>query len=222
VTSHTKDPNRMAPGLRGLYVIVDPEFSPAGVLATAEAALKGGARILQWRDKSREKGLQLPECREIARMCENYDSLLIVNDHADLALAAGAHGLHVGQKDLPVDEARSIMASHSLIGTSNATLGEAIESQELGADYIAVGRMFPTATKTNTRPAGLETLRAVRRVVKVPLVAIGGITEGNVEAVVEAGADLIAVISSVTDDPNPVCAARRLTTRIFAALEKYR
>ena len=131
MTSHTRDSNRMAPGLQGLYVIVDPEFSPAGVLATAEAALKGGAKILQWRDKSREKGLQLPECREIARLCERYDSLLIVNDHADLAVAAGAHGLHVGQKDLPVDEARSIMPSHSLIGTSNATLEEAIESQQL-------------------------------------------------------------------------------------------
>ena len=101
-------------------------------------------------------------------------------------------------------------------------LEEAIESQKSGAGYIAVGRMFPTATKANTRPAGLETLRAVREVAKVPLVAIGGITEGNVEAVVEAGADLIAVISSVTDAPDPLCAARRLTTRIFAALEKYR
>jgi thiamine-phosphate diphosphorylase len=212
----------MARGLQGLYVIVDPEFSPAGVLATAEAALKGGARMIQWRDKFREKGLQLPECREIARMCERYDSLLIVNDHADLTLAAGAHGLHVGQKDLPVDEARSIMPTPILIGTSNATLEEAIDSQQLGADYIAVGRMFPTATKTNTRPAGLETLRAVRQVAQVPVVAIGGITEGNIEAVVEAGADLIAVISSVTDAPDPACAARRLTTRILAALERYR
>ena len=220
--SHARDAIRSAPVLQGLYVIVDPEFSPVGVVNAAEAALKGGARMLQWRDKSREKGLQLPECREIARLCEQYDSLLIVNDHADLAIAAGAHGLHVGQRDLPIGDARSIMPPHMVIGTSNATLKEAIESQRLGADYIAVGRMFPTTTKTNTRPAGLDTLKRVREIAEVPLVAIGGITEGNVETVIEAGADLIAVISAVTGVPDPVGAARKLTTLISTALEKYR
>ena len=206
--------------VRGLYVIIDPQASRLDALKVADEALEGGARLLQWRDKSRDKGDQLPDCLRLVEMCNTHDALLIINDHADLAVAIGAHGLHVGQHDLPLVQARSLLAPHQLAGRSNATVEEAQESESGGADYVAVGRMFPTESKSNTRPAGLETLRQVRETAHAPLVAIGGITEENVESVVEAGADAVAVIGAVAGAAEPRAAARRLTDLIGNALER--
>ena len=204
----------------GLYVIIDPQACRGDALAVAEAALEGGASLLQWRDKSRDKGDQLSDCLRLVEMCSAHDALFIVNDHADLAVASNAHGLHVGQHDLPLAQARSLLAPAQLAGRSNATVEEAQESESGGADYVAVGRMFPTESKSNTRPAGLETLRSVRETAQAPLVAIGGITEENVESVVEAGADAIAVIGAVAAAPDPREAARRMAERIGNALER--
>lgn len=206
--------------VRGLYVIIDPQACRGDALAVAEEAVEGGARLLQWRDKSRDKGDQLPDCLRLVEMCAAHDALLIVNDHADLAVASGAHGLHVGQHDLPLAHARSLLAPSQLAGRSNATVEEAQESESGGADYVAVGRMFPTSSKSNTRPAGLETLRLVREAAQAPLVAIGGITEENVESVVEAGADAIAVIGAVAGAADPREAAKRLAESIGNALER--
>ena len=206
--------------VRGLYVIIDPQACRGDALGVAEEALEGGARLLQWRDKSRDKGDQLPDCLRLVEMCDAHDALLIVNDHADLAVASGAHGLHVGQHDLPLAQARSLLAPSQLAGRSNATVEEAQESESGGADYVAVGRMFPTESKSNTRPAGLETLRSVRETAQAPLVAIGGITEENVESVVEAGADAIAVIGAVAGAADPREAAKRMAERIENALER--
>ena len=206
--------------VRGLYVIIDPQASRGDALKVAEEALEGGASLLQWRDKSRDKGDQLPDCIRLVEMCSAHNALLIVNDHADLAAASGAHGLHVGQHDLPLAQARSLLAPSQLAGRSNATVEEAQESESGGADYVAVGRMFPTESKSNTRPAGLETLRRVRETAHAPLVAIGGITEQNVESVVEAGADAIAVIGAVAAAPDPREAAKRMAERIGNALER--
>ena len=206
--------------VRGLYVIIDPQACRIDALKVAEAALEGGARLLQWRDKGRDKGDQLPDCLRLVEMCTAHDALLIVNDHADLAVATSAHGLHVGQHDLPLAQARSLLAPSQLAGRSNATVEEAQESESGGADYVAVGRMFPTESKSNTRPAGLETLRSVRETAQAPLVAIGGITEENVESVVEAGADAIAVIGAVAAAADPREAAKRMAERIGNALER--
>lgn len=210
----------LAKKLRGLYVIVDPEVTRRDVVEVAEGALRGGARVIQWRDKGRDKGDQLPLCQRLAELCAGHDALLIVNDHADLATASGAHGLHLGQHDLPLALARQLLKPQQLIGTSNALLEEAQASEDGGADYIAVGSIFPTGTKSNTRPAGLETLRRVREAVQAPIVAIGGINDGNVEEVIAAGADAVAVISAVTGAPDPEAAARRLTERIQGALAR--
>ena len=206
--------------VRGLYVIIDPQASRLGALKVAEEALEGGARLLQWRDKSRDKGDQLPDCLRLVEMCTHHGALLIVNDHADLAAATNAHGLHVGQHDLPLAHARSLLAPSQLAGRSNATVEEAQESESGGADYVAVGRMFPTESKSNTRPAGLETLRRVRETAQAPLVAIGGITEENVESVVAAGADAVAVIGAVAGAADPREASRRLSDLIGTALER--
>ena len=206
--------------LQGLYVILDPQVAQHDVLKVAEESLEGGARAIQWRDKFHDKGDQLPTCQRLMELCSGRDATFIVNDHADLAASCGAHGLHVGQHDLPIAQARRLLASTQLIGNSNATVQEAEEAQTQGADYIAVGAMFPTGTKENTRPAGLETLRRVREVVEAPIVAIGGINEGNVEEVIGAGADGVAVISAVTGVQDPKEAARRMVEHIESALAR--
>ena len=206
--------------LQGLYVIVDPDVVRGEPLEVAAAALRGGARALQWRDKVRDKGDQLFFCQRLMELCERHDAIFIVNDHADLAAACGSHGLHLGQHDLPLEEARPLLKPHQLIGRSNATVEEAAESEAGGADYVAVGAIFPTGTKGNTRPAGLETLRRVAATARVPVIAISGIIEENVGEVIAAGADAVAVISAVAAAAEPEEAARRLVERIGRAREQ--
>ena len=208
----------MAPKLKGLYVIIDAQAAQERDLVTlAKAILQGGARVIQLRDKVHDKGDVLPIARRIQALCEEHDALLIINDHADLAVACNAHGVHLGQHDLPIEEARAVLRPHQLIGSSNALLEEALESERQGADYVAVGAIFPTNTKEKTRPAGLATLRQVRDRVSIPVVAIGGIGHENVADVVRAGADALCVISAVVGSPDPEQAARRLVAAIESA-----
>ena len=205
----------------GLYVIIDPEVTGGrDPLEVARGTLKGGARMLQLRDKLREKGQTLLLARALKELCAEYDALLIVNDHPDLATVVGADGLHVGQGDLPVTEARRILNPRQIIGRSNHLLEEAMESQAHGADHVALGAMYPTATKgsiSSRAPTGPEAVRAVKEAVNVPVVAIGGISEENVEPVVKAGADAICVASAVGLARNPEEASRRLVERILGA-----
>ncbi|MBM3939593.1 MAG: thiamine phosphate synthase [SAR202 cluster bacterium] len=205
---------RAAERFRGLYVIVDPDLTngrdPRWV---AEEALRGGATAIQFRNKSKDKGDVLPLARDLVGLCEAHEATLVINDHADLAIASDAHGMHAGQHDLPLAVAQRILKPWQIAGTSNALLGEAEASLAAGADYIAVGRMFDTTSKNNTRPAGPETLRQVRALVPdgdTPIVGIGGITLANVARVAEAGADGICVISAVTQADDPRKAAAEL------------
>lgn len=202
----------------GLYVIIDPQATGGREpLEVAKAAIRGGARMLQLRGKTQDKGDLLPLARALRDLCEETEVVYIMNDHADLARAVGADGLHVGQHDLPIGDARLALEPGQIVGRSNATLEEALESHEQGADYIAVGTIYPTSTKDETRPAGLETLKRVREALEAPLVAIGGINHDNVAAVVEAGADAVSVISAVSLAPDPEEAARGLVERIRTA-----
>jgi thiamine-phosphate diphosphorylase len=147
-------------------------------------------------------------------LCADHNVLFIANDCLDVALASEADGLHVGQDDLPVEAARSLLPQDRVIGCSTATPAEALEAERQGADYIAVGSMYPTPTKPGTRIAGLETLRQVKTQVSVPIVAIGGINADNVAEVVGAGADAVAVISAVLGAEGVTEASRRLAARI--------
>ena len=195
----------------GLYVIVDAQVArDRDLVDLTEAVLRGGARVIQLRDKLHDKGDVLPVARRIRDLCDRHDAVFIMNDHADLAVACDAHGLHLGQHDLPVAEARAILRPYQIIGTSNALVEEAAESESLGVDYLAVGAMFPTDSKERTRPAGLSTLSAVKTTASVPLVAIGGINLANVAQVIRAGADAACVISAVVGAPDPEAAARQL------------
>jgi thiamine-phosphate pyrophosphorylase len=189
-----------SPSVSGLYVIVDPAFCKhRDALTVAEQALRGGASVIQWRDKQRDKGDQLPLVRALQALCDRYVALLIVNDHVDLALAAGASGVHVGQHDLPVGDVRRIAPAGFMIGCSTNNPDEAHRAQEDGADYVGVGRVFPSGTKAVTREASPETVRLVKSAVSIPVVAIGGISAENLQQVIDAGADGAAVITAVCE-----------------------
>ena len=202
--------------VRGLYVIIDPEVTAGRVpLDIAKAAVNGGARMLQLRDKLRDKGETLPLALALQDLCENNGVQLIINDHADLAAAVGSAGLHVGQTDLPVAQARQVLQAHQVLGRSNRELDLLVESQEMGADHVAFGAIYQTGTKPGGRgPQGPNRLRAAREVTHVPLVAIGGITADNVTPVVEAGADAICVTAAVGLAGEPEAAAARLVQAI--------
>lgn len=196
----------------GIYVIVDPEHTNGRpVIDIAAAALAGGACAIQLRDKSGSRKSTLETAQKIQEMCSQACAIFIVNDWADIAAIAGADGIHVGQKDLPVAAVRSLLKAGQIIGTSNALQQEALDSESEGVDYIAVGAMFPTGTKQDTRPAGVETLRQVKRSVGVPVIAIGGINAENISEIADAGADSACVATAVTMADDPETATRNLT-----------
>lgn len=204
-------------GLTGLYLIIDQQaLQGRSEVEVAQRAIQGGVRVIQLRDKQRSKGELLEVARELNRLCAEHGVLFIVNDYLDLALAADADGVHLGQGDLPVAVARKILPIDKIVGCSTATLEEALRAQEQGADYIAVGSIYPTLSKAATRAAGLEMLRRVKEAVSIPVIAIGGINEDNVAQVITAGADAVAVINAVLATEDVEAAARRLASRIEA------
>jgi thiamine-phosphate pyrophosphorylase len=206
---------RNAAKLQGLYVIIDPEVTEGRAEEEiARLAIEGGARLIQLRDKQRPKGTQLEVAQRLREVCARAGVPLIINDHLDVALAAGADGVHLGQKDLPVAVVRRLVPRGFIVGCSTNNPEEAQRAQADGASYVSVGRLFPTGSKLDTRPATADTVRAVKQAVDIPVAAIGGITEENIEAVLAAGADMVAVISAVVAAPDVREAARRLADRI--------
>jgi thiamine-phosphate diphosphorylase len=157
-----------------------------------------------------------PLAQHLARRCREVGALFIVNDRADLALAAGADGLHVGQDDLPAREARALLPPPMILGVSTHDAVQARRAVADGADYVAVGSIFPTSSKTGFQLVGPELIRRVRPEVPVPLVGIGGITADNAPAVLAAGADAVAVISALCAAPDPEAATRAFLGRISA------
>ena len=205
--------------VRGLYVIIDPEVTGGREpLEIAQAAVRGGAKMLQLRDKLRDKGEILPLARDLQALCEANDALLIVNDHVDLAAAVGSGGVHVGQTDLPVTQARQVLGPEQVLGRSNREIHLLVESQEMGADHVAFGAIYQTTTKPGGRgPQGPERLKEAREVTHVPLVAIGGINAANVGPVIEYGADAICVTAAVGLAPDPEAAAAEMVEAIRQA-----
>jgi thiamine-phosphate pyrophosphorylase len=186
-----------------LYAILDRSFfSDNEVLfSTAEELLAGGVTLLQYRNKSGNARQMLEQARELKRRLG--DSVkLIMNDRADLCLAAGCDGVHVGQEDLSPAGARKVIGESLWLGLSTHNPEQVKEADRTSADYVAVGPVFPTASKANPDPViGLEGVRNAKASTRKPLVAIGGINRANCRSVIEAGADSVAVISDLMRDP---------------------
>ena len=184
------------PKIKGLYAIVDASF-PDPVKIT-EKLLAGGARIVQLRAKDLPAGEFLRLGREIGAECRKYDALFIINDRTDVAVLSGADGVHLGQDDMPIDEARKIMGDEKLIGISTHSVYEGLAAAKAGTDYIGFGPIFKTGTKKDAGVVkGLDELKSIRRNVSIPIVGIGGINDGNILSVFDAGADAAALISAL-------------------------
>ncbi len=185
--------------LRGLYVITDDtRIGPERLSASVAAALDGGARVVQYRDKGSDAGRRLAEARALRALTRSFDVPLLINDDVELAVAVAADGVHLGRDDNDPSEARDRLPSGSLIGVSCYNRFELAEQAAAqGADYIAFGSFFPSPTKPHAVRADLQLLRRARGELAVPTVAIGGISPENGAALVAAGADMLAVISAV-------------------------
>jgi thiamine-phosphate pyrophosphorylase len=183
------------------YAMIDPAGGYEPVML-AEKMLEAGARIMQLRLKDAPGRDFLAAARAIAEMCRKRGATLIVNDRADIAILANAHGVHLGQTDLPLDAARRIIGHDRMIGISTHNLEQARAAEDGGADYIGFGPMYPGGLRNNAAGKGLDELRAIRAAVKIPIVAIGGITEARVAETLAAGADAVAIITDVVNAPD--------------------
>ncbi|HXV79421.1 MAG TPA: thiamine phosphate synthase [Candidatus Binatia bacterium] len=194
-----------------LYAVLDPEQTKGRATESIlPALLEGGVKLLQLRVKAAPAADFLQLARAARNLTRSHGCKLIVNDRLDVALASDADGVHLGQEDLPLHAARKLMGNR-IIGISTHDVEQAKEAEAGGADYIGFGPMFGTATKaTGYSARGLEMLRQVRHTVKVPIVAIGGITETNVNEVWRAGADSVAIISDLLAADNVTGKIKRI------------
>jgi len=199
------DAPRRVPFPAGLYLILDPAV--AGSLSLPDlvkTALTTGVRFFQLRMKTPHAGEFYDLAAQVCALVRAGGGMFIMNDRVDVAQAVGADGVHLGQEDLPLADARAILGPDKLIGISTHTMKQALEADAGGADYVGFGPIFPTSTKEHPDPVvGIAGLREVRAKVRVPIVAIGGITTKNVREVVAAGADCCAVISAVLAASDP-------------------
>ena len=195
-----------------VYAITDVQLSGLSHAEQVRLLSLGGATFIQLR----EKRMPALEFYEQAKAAQPHGLQLIINDRVDIALAVGAAGVHLGQDDLPPDAARALLGPRAIIGYSTHNVDQAISAIKLPIDYLAIGPIFGTNTKTDTAPVlGLEGLRAVRQAIgKFPLVAIGGITHANARDVIDAGADSVAVISAILSSSNITNATQTLLERL--------
>jgi len=202
-----------------LYIITDAKLSRGrSHLEVIEAAIEGGATVVQYREKEGTTRQLVEEALALHRLTYAAGVPLIVNDRLDVALAVEAEGVHVGQDDMPATLTRRLMGRERIVGVSATNLQEALQAEKDGADYLGVGPIFATPTKPDAAPPmGLEGLAEVCRHVSIPVVAIGGINEHNAAAVIEAGADGVAVVSAIVTAPDVTAAARRLREVVEAA-----
>ncbi|UPG89573.1 thiamine phosphate synthase [Luteibacter aegosomaticola] len=192
---------------KGVYAITDGPRDD--LFAAVEAALAGGARLLQYRDKTTDAARRAREAAELATLCARHDVPLIINDDVALAQACGAAGVHLGVQDVSIAEARAILGPDAIIGTScYGSLERAKQMRDEGADYLGFGAMYPSTTKPHAPVTTHDVLTQASQL-GVPVVAIGGLTPDNARSVIDAGADFIAVVSAIFAAPDIQAATRR-------------
>ncbi len=209
--------------VRGLYAIIDTaRVGPGGVKDAAMKIIMGGGMVLQLRAKGGGGGggggrEVLKAARELRTVASENGALFIVNDRVDVALISRADGVHLGQDDIPLKEARRLLGEASIIGVSTHDVKEALRAESEGADYISFGPVFETRTKKDAlAPRGIAALKEVRRALKTPMVAVGGITEGNMADVLDAGADAVAMISGILSSADITGKVSSIVSRIGA------
>ncbi len=181
-----------------LYAVTDRAWVGTQTLyEQVEAALKGGVTCVQLREKELDEAAFLQEAKDICALCRRYGVPFIVNDNVDVAIACGANGIHVGQEDLTASEVRHRVGDKMILGVSVHTVEEAAEAVENGADYLGLGAIFPTSTKTDVDQMPDDLLRAICQSVDVPIVAIGGINKGNIHKLSGSGVDGVALVSAI-------------------------
>ena len=199
-----------------LYLVTDRTLSLGrSTVEVVRAAIRGGVSCVQLREKGCSTREFMDEARLLKALLAGTGVPLFINDRLDVALAVGADGVHLGQNDLAIADARRLVGNRMIIGISAESVADAIRAEAEGADYIGASPVFTTPTKTDTAsPLGLDGLRAIRRAVQLPLVAIGGINADNAAQVLRAGADGLAVVSAIVSAPCPRTAAAGLRQRI--------
>ena len=200
-----------------VYALTDVQLSGCSHAEQVGLLSLGGASLVQLREKRMPALEFYEEAKAAVAVAEQSGVQLIINDRVDIALSVGAHGTHLGQDDLPPEAARKLLGETAIIGYSTHNIDQALAAVKLPIDYLAIGPIFQTTTKSDTSPVlGLEGLRTVRRAIgDFPLVAIGGITGANAVATIDAGADSVAVISALMSDPNRIT---ELTRGLIQAL----
>lgn len=194
-----------------LYAVTDRAWVGRQTLPEqVEAALKGGATCVQLREKELDGAAFLEEAKVLAALCRRYGVPLIINDNVEVALASGADGVHVGQDDLTVEQVRCLAGDRLIVGVSAHSVEQALAAQAGGADYLGVGAVFTTATKSDAHVLPRETLAAICRAVDIPVVAIGGIGEDNLLQLAGTGVDGAALVSAIFSAPDIEGQCRKL------------
>ena len=194
-----------------LYAVTDRSWLNGKSLAQqVEEVLKGGATMLQLREKDMDRGAFKAEAMEIKKICDQYRVPLLINDDVDLAVEVGAAGVHVGQHDMEAGQVREKVGADVIVGVSARTVEQALAAQAAGADYLGVGAVFPTGTKPDAAEVGFDTLKAICAAVDIPVVAIGGIGAKNVSRLAGSGIAGVAVVSALFARPDGERAAREL------------
>ncbi|MEO0374429.1 MAG: thiamine phosphate synthase [Cyanobacteria bacterium P01_A01_bin.17] len=198
--------------LPDLYLVTSPSET---LVATVEAALKGGLRLVQHRAKDAPDSERLHIAHQLCQLCHQHNALFIVNDRADIALAVNADGVHLGQQDIPMDLARQILGPEKIVGRSTTNIDEMERAIKEKADYIGVGPVFATPTKVGKTPVGLDYVEYVSQYSPMPWYAIGGIDEHNLTKVLAAGAEKAAVVRAIMQAPNPTEMTQRLLKKFL-------
>ena len=198
-----------------LYAITDRTWLNGNSLYEAvEESLKGGVTCLQLREKALDTERFLEEARQLKPLCRSYGVPFIVNDNVDIALKSDADGVHIGQSDDDVFKTRARIGRDKILGVSASTVKEALEAEKAGADYLGVGAIFPTNSKSDAESVSLDTLKAICNAVSIPVVAIGGITLENVSLLTDSGICGIAVISAIYAQKDIRNATERLRVKV--------
>ncbi|MCT4545448.1 MAG: thiamine phosphate synthase [Vallitalea sp.] len=195
---------------KDIYLITKQYDDFNTLLYKTEEAISEGISILQYRSKVKDKSVLYNEANKLKKLCEKYGTMLIINDRVDIAKEVGADGVHLGQDDTSIKEARSILGKDIIIGATSKTVQDSIRCYNEGADYLGVGALYPSPTKFNAKTIEIETLKDIKKAVPIPIVGIGGITVDNLTKEIVDNIDAISVISVIYDSHNIKDTIRKL------------